>query len=224
MPAGLAVLITEFLPVPEWTHDTSAMVMQACIHILVNAANWFASFPASPVYLSPPGWMALVPGASACLMLATLDMRREMRVAVMVIAGLASGWFLSARPSVEGVLFVEDRNTALVLPGQGGSISVHFPANRRRQAISPFLADHAALVLGVAEGSGKRDRAWLSTAGGMAVVTHRAKLTEACRSDVRIVLSLVPADYPCSSTAKLYALHEIPKSNYLIILNKNECN
>ena len=222
MPAGLVVLTTEFLPVPEVVHDASLTVMQADIHVLVHAANWFASLPASPVYLPPPGWIALLPVAFACLMLATLDARRDMRLAVMVIAGLASVSLLLGRPSVKGVLFVKDRHTALVLPRQGGSISVHFPAEIRRQAISPFLADHAALVLGVAEGDGKRDRAWLRIAGDMAVVTHRAKLTDECRSNVRIVLSLVPADYPCSAQAKLYNLHEIYNGNYLIIFNKNE--
>ena len=219
MPAGLAVLITEFLPVPALIHDISLMLMQTGINVLVRIAGWFASFPLSPLYLSPPGWVVLLPLAMCSLVLACFELRRAGRVAVIMLSGSIAVWLLAMRPAIDAVLFVRHGHTALVLPGQERSLSIHLAADVRREAISGFLADHAALALGVADGGNERDRAWLSIAGQVAVVTHPAKLTEACGSDVKLVLSMVPARYPCKDSANLYNLHEVKYGNYLISFN-----
>ena len=55
MPAGLTVLATQLLPVPQMMADACLWVMQLGIGWLVAAANWFSERPYTPIALPPPG-------------------------------------------------------------------------------------------------------------------------------------------------------------------------
>ena len=245
MPAGLTVLLTHLMPVPSFVADACLWVMQVGIHLLVGAAGWFATLPATPVAVPPPGSATLFAGY---LMVSTyLVFRPDGRVLhrlhrltiARVVTGVVTGvviligcfWLL--RPVPDAVLYARI-TSQLVMPvqigadasGPGAIKTLAFATTRRR--LSDFLAGNAARVLAIQDVTPART-GWVwhgihRDGTQIAVALNRGALTSACHHPERVgdrppvVLSLVPARYPCGGYVRLYSLADVPTGNYLLWL------
>ena len=119
MPAGLAVLATQLLPVPSFIADGCLWVMQAGLHILVRVADWFANLPATPIAVPPPGAGLLYAVFLVVIFLLVVriseaNSQRHLRVIVPVILLLA-GFIWASRPVADGILFAR-HVPQLILP------------------------------------------------------------------------------------------------------------
>ena len=219
--------------------------MQVGIHLLVGAAGWFATLPATPVAVPPPGSATLFAGY---LMVSTyLVFRPDGRVLhclhrltiARVVTGVVTGvviligcfWLL--RPVPDAVLYARI-TSQLVMPVQigadasgPGAIKTLASATTRRR-LSDFLAGNEARVLAIQHVAPART-GWVwhgihRDGTQIAVALKRGALTSACHHPERVgdrppvVLSLVPARYPCGGYVRLYSLADVPTGNYLLWL------
>ena len=121
MPAGLAVLATQLLPVPSFIAYGCLWVMQAGLHMLVRVADWFANLPATPIAVPPPGAGLLYAVFLVVIFLLVVriseaNSQRHLRVIVPVILLLA-GFIWASRPVADGILFAR-HVPQLILPVQ----------------------------------------------------------------------------------------------------------
>ena len=218
MPAGLAVLITDFLPVPPPVARAALLAMQTGIDVLVTVAGWFATLPASPLRVVPPPPAVLVIGyAGLGLVLCVAGPARTKVAAVScILASLAIALVL--RTPVDGVIFARDRGGHLLLPGEAGDAAGFSPPDGRR--LSDFLADNAARILAQPVDTSREASALRLfdhvNGDSVAVVTGRSALSAGCGSSARFVLTTVRADYPCRDGRPLYSLAGLPSGNYLL--------
>lgn len=242
MPAGLAVLATQLLPVPSFIADGCLWVMQAGLHMLVRVADWFANLPATPIAVPPPGAGLLYAVFLVVIFLLVVriseaNSQRHLRVIVPVILLLA-GFIWASRPVADGILFAR-HVPQLILPVQaqaddkaanGGHSALAFATSQRQ--LSAFLSGNAARVLAIQHVVQART-SWVwhgthSNTARVAVAMHRGALSRACQPPqsaaygqaVRpdFVISLVPARYPCPGGVPLFSLVDVPSANYLLWL------
>ena len=224
MPAGLLVLATQFLPVPDWLSGLALWVMQLGIDMLVMVAGLFADLPASPLRVPPPGAMVLV---AAGVVMATafclvLPLRLKVAGWFCAAAVVTGGMILPARD--DGVLLARGE-PQLVLASVGGKAAVYATSGRPGRQLSGFLADSVGrqlaqpVSLDLAEKTGRITKHRLRDGRQVAIVTSRRDLSRACRQTVRMVISLVVADYPCRSDVPLVSLAGLPRGNYRLSIN-----
>lgn len=217
MPAGLAVLITGALPVPDFLSKLALLAMQGGIDALVMVAGWFAVLPASPMPVRPPSPALLILGYAGCgLLLCSAD-RRPMKAVGGACLAVCIALYLVIRPPVDGILFARGQTVHLVVPGADGAAAFTSPRGR---SLSDFLADNAARSLAQDIDPRTRRRAFtlFQHAYGreVAVVTSRGLLSAGCRSAAKLVIATVRADYPCRDGTPLFSLAELPADNYLL--------
>jgi competence protein ComEC len=217
MPAGLAVLITGALPVPDFLSKLALLAMQGGIDALVMVAGWFADLPASPMPVRPPPPALLILGYAGCGLLLCIADRRPTKAIGGGCLAVCIALYLVIRPPVDGILFARDQAVHLVLPGADGAAAFTSPRGR---SLSDFLADNAArsLAQGIDPRTRRRAFTLFQHADGreVAVVTSRGLLSAACRSAAKLVIATVRADYPCRDDAPLFSLAELPADNYLL--------
>ena len=218
MPAGLAVLITTALPVPDLIHKMALLVMQSGINALVTVAGWFESLPASPWPVTPPSPALLIVGYTGLGLLLCVEASRRQKIAGSACLACILAVWLVIRPPVAGILFARGQGVHLVLPGEGGT-AVAFTA-RGGRPLSDFLADNAARSLAQSIDKRTRRQALVLFRHGngaqIAVVTSRGLLGAACRGSARPVIATVHADYPCRDGTPLLSLAALPPDNYLL--------
>ena len=176
MPAGLTVLATQLLPVPQMIADICLWVMQVGIGWLVAVATWFSERPYTPIALPPPGSGWLYAGfilTCCCLVvgrhgkkepqarlrganLGDFSLRGASIVAVLVMIAF---WVI--RPVPDAVLFARTTSQLVIavdaVDRAGRDTDVRnrdgddtaFAFSSSRRALSDFLAGNAARVLGV---------------------------------------------------------------------------
>ena len=137
MPAGLAVLATQLLPVPIVIADGCLWVMQTGLHMLVRVADWFAQLPATPIAVPPPGAILLYAVFLVVIFLLLVriseaNSQRHLRFLVPVILLLA-GFVWALRPVADGILFARHL-PQLILPVQAQSGDI--AANRAPRALA----------------------------------------------------------------------------------------
>ena len=219
MPAGLAVLITSALPVPDFLSKLALLAMQGGIDTLVMVAGWFAALPASPMPVKPPSPASLIVGYAGCGLLLCIAQRRLMKAFGGACLGVFLVLYLVMRPPVDGILFARGQSAHLVLRGEGGTAAAFTSPGGRN--LSDFLADNAARSL--AQHIDTRTRRWAFTifqhaeVRGVAVVTSRGLLSAGCRSATKLVIATVHADYPCRDGKPLFSLADLPADNYLLL-------
>ena len=163
--------------------------------------------------------------------------QRHLRVIVPVILLLA-GFIWASRPVADGILFAR-HVPQLILPVQaqaddkaanGRHSDLAFATSQRQ--LSAFLSGNAARVLAIQHVVQART-SWVwhgthSNTPRVAVAMHRGALSRACQPPqsaaygqaVRpdLVISLVPARYPCPGGVPLFSLVDVPSANYLLWL------
>ena len=176
MPAGLTVLATQLLPVPQMIADICLWVMQVGIGWLVAVATRFSERPYTPIALPPPGSGWLYAGfilTCCCLVvgrhgkkepqarlrganLGNFSLRGASIVAVLVMIAF---WVI--RPVPDAVLFARTTSQLVIavdaVDRAGRDTDVRnrdgddtaFAFSSSRRALSDFLAGNAASVLGV---------------------------------------------------------------------------
>ena len=68
--------------------------------------------------------------------------------------------------------------------------------------------------------AGQRQLLWQGRI--VTVVTHRLDLSAACLSEVKLVIAIVAANYPCSSGVPLFRLAGLQRDNYLLRVGGDE--
>ena len=202
MPAGLTVLATQLLPVPQMMADACLWVMQLGIGWLVAAANWFSERPYTPIALPPPGSGWLYAGfvlTCCCLVVGRNDKdtsRASLRGgAVAVVLVMVAFWVM--RPVPDAVLFARTTSQLVIAADMAGKTGrdtdgLHhdendtaFAFSLSRRSLSDFLAGNAARVLGVQTIVPARTGWFLEidSSGGhrVTVVLHRGALSDACK-------------------------------------------
>ncbi len=218
MPAGLAVLITTALPVPDFLSRLALLAMQGGIDMLVSTAGWFAALPASPLPVRPPSPALLILGYAGFGLLLCIAGRRRLKAAGG--AGLAVGIaaYLVMRPPIDGILFARGHTAQLVLAGVDGKAAAF--TSPRGRGLSDFLADNAArnLAQDIDARTTRRDITLFRhrNKGDVAVITSRGLLSAGCRSTAKLVIATVRADYPCGDATPLFSLADLPADNYLL--------
>lgn len=218
MPAGLAVLITDALPVPDFLSGLALLAMQGGIDALVMVAGWFAALPASPMPVTPPSPMVLVIGYAGAGMLLCIAAEGRVRAMGGACLAVCVAAYLITRPPVDGVLFARGQGAHLVLPGVNGAAVAL--TSRGGRPLSDFLADNAARSLAQEIDTRTLRRAFTlvqhARMGPVAVVTSRGLLSAGCRGTAKLVIAIVRADYPCRDGTPLFSLADIPPDNYLL--------
>lgn len=219
MPAGLAVMITSALPVPDFLSKLALLAMQGGIDTLVMVAGWFAALPASPMPVRPPSPASLIVGYAGCGLLLCIAQRRLMKAFGGACLGVFLVLYLVMRPPVDGILFARGQSAQLVLPGVDDAATAFTSPGGRN--LSDFLADNAARSLAQDIDTRTRRRAitTFQHAGvrEVAVVTSRGLLSAGCRSAAKLVIATVHADYPCRDGKPLFSLADLPADNYLLL-------
>ena len=129
----------------------------------------------------------------------------------------------------DGVLLARG-SKHLVLAGAAGE-AIGYAAETRagRRPLSGFLADSVAWQLAqpvisqsgnAALGPGRFGHE-LRGGGVVVVVTSRRGLSAGCRSGMDMLISLVPADYPCRSGMPLVSLAGLPQDNYRLTVTRD---
>jgi len=219
MPAGLAVLITDALPLPALISNLPVLVMQGGINTLVMVAGWFSSLPASPLPVMPPTPVLLIMGYAGFGLMVCVTGQRVVRIicggclAIVIVA-----WLLF-RPPIDGVLFAWGKDAHVVMPGADGLLKGFTSPGGRR--LSDFLADNAMRSLAgkiITTGGTSAITIFQHKGKGDAIVTARRALSASCRSGARLVIATVHADYPCRDGTPLISLAGLPPENYLLRL------
>ncbi len=220
MPAGLAVLITDALPVPHFMSNLAMFVMQGGINALVMAAGWFASLPVSPLPVTPPPPALLIVGYAGSGLLICISGRAVPRAVCGASLAIFIMVYLVCRPPVDGILFARSKDSHIVLPGGNGVVAAFTSPGGRR--LSDFLADNAVRSLaGTTITTGGASAITLfhhEDEGEIAIVTARRALSAGCRSGAKLVIATVRADYPCRDGTPLVSLADLPPDNYQLYI------
>ena len=142
--------------------------------------------------------------------------------AVVMLAWCSAGMILPARD--DGVLLARGE-AKLVLASAGDTAAISATTGRPGRQLSGFLADSVGrqlaqpVSLDLAEKTGRITQHKLRDGRQIAIVTRRRDLSQACRQTVRMVISLVVADYPCRSDVPLVSLAGLPRGNYRLSIN-----
>ena len=229
MPAGLGVLLTQFLPAPDWLAGLALLVMQRGIQSLVFVAGLFADLPLAPLRVPPPGAPVLAVAASMVAIGFCLASPSALSRSLYVVAALAlaAGFLIPERDA--GILLGRG-SIQLVLAGQGGTARLYTLPERTGRNLSGFYQDSVARQLAqpvdpvpVQDEDGAAGQRHLLRDGRVVtVVTRRRDLSAACRSDGDLVIALVAADYPCRSGVPLFSLAGLQRDNYLLRVGGGE--
>ena len=218
MPAGLAVLITDMLPLPEFISILPVLVMQGGINALVMVAGWFSSLPVSPLPVTPPPPALLIVGYAGFGLLTCLRGQGVKRAVCGGCLAIVIAVCLVVRPPMDGVLFARGKNVHIVMPGGEGVLTGFTSPGGRR--LSDFLADNAMRSLAgktvTTGGAGAIAMFDHRGKGDIAIVTARRALSAGCRSGAKLVIATVQADYPCRDGTPLISLAGLPPENYLL--------
>ena len=229
MPAGLGVLLTQFLPSPDWLATVALWVMQLGIEGLVVVAGLFADLPFAPIRVTPPGAPVLI--ATALLLGYGFCLSSPPVFARMLFAGavftLATGFLIPERD--DGILIGRGA-IQLVLAEQGGTARLYTLPKRDGRRLSGFYQDSVARqiaqpvdpvpVMNVDGTAPNRHN--LPDGRVVTVATQRRGLTTACRSGADLVIALVTADYPCRTTTLLFSIAGLPRDNYRLQVGEGE--
>lgn len=229
MPAGLGVLLTQFLPSPDWLAAVALWIMQLGIEGLVVVAGLFADLPLAPLRVPPPGAPFLITAAAMlgygfCLSAPTVLARMFVAGAVFT---LAAGFLIPERDT--GILLGRG-SIQLVLAGKGGTAALYTLPERAGRRLSGFYQDGVARRLAQPvepvpvrnEDGTTGHRHQLPDGRNVTVVTHRRGLTSACLSGADLVIALATADYPCRSGVPLFSLAGLPRDNYRLQVGEGE--
>ena len=221
MPAGLVVLLTQFLPAPDFVAGIALRVMQLGIECLVLVAGALAGLPLAPLRVPPPGAAVLAVAASFLVLGFCLSSPRALGRACYAAAALVltAGFLLPERDA--GILLGRG-TTRLVLAGQDGVARLYVSPERAGRQLSGFYRDSVARQLAqpvdpvpVPDEDGTAGHRHLLRDGRVTrVVTNRRDLSAACRSEADLVIALVEADYLCRAGTPLYSLAGVPRDNY----------
>ena len=229
MRAGLGVLLTQFLPSPDWLATVALWVMQLGIEGLVVVAGLFADLPFAPIRVTPPGAPVLI--ATALLLGYGFCLSSPPVLARMLFAGavftLATGFLIPERD--DGILLGRGA-IQLVLAEQGGTARLYTLPERGGGRLSGFYQDSVARqiaqpvdpapVMNVDGTAPNRHN--LPDGRVVTVATQRRGLTTACRSGADLVIALVTADYPCRTTTLLFSIAGLPRDNYRLQVGEGE--
>ena len=229
MPAGLGVLLTQFLPSPDWLAAVALWIMQLGIEGLVVVAGLFADLPLAPLRVPPPGAPFLIIAAAMlgygfCLSAPTVLARMFVAGAVFT---LAAGFLIPERDT--GILLGRG-SIQLVLAGKSGTAALYTLPERAGRRLSGFYQDGVARRLAQPvepvpvrnEDGTTGHRHQLPDGRNVTVVTHRRGLTSACLSGADLVIALATADYPCRSGVPLFSLAGLPRDNYRLQVGEGE--
>ena len=146
MPAGLGVLLTQFLPAPDWLAGLALLVMQRGIQSLVFVAGLFADLPLAPLRVPPPGAPVLAVAASMVAIGFCLASPSALSRSLYVVAAvaLAAGFLIPERDA--GILLGRG-SIQLVLAGQGGTARLYTLPERTGRNLSGFYQDSVARQL-----------------------------------------------------------------------------
>ena len=229
MPAGLGVLLTQFLPAPDWLAGLALLVMQLGIKCLVFVAGLFADLPLAPLRVPPPGAPVLIVAASMLAIGFCLASPPTLSRSLYVVAALtlAAGFLVPDRDA--GILLGRG-SVQLVLAGKGGTAGLYTVPERAGRNLSGFYQDSVARQLAqpvdpvpVPDEDGAAGHRHLLRDGRVVtVVTHRRDLSAACRSEADLVIALVEADYPCRSGMPLFSLAGLERDNYRLRVGEGE--
>lgn len=230
MPAGLLVLATQFLPVPAFVAQGALYVMQAGIEVLVTVAAMFASLPASPVRVPPPGAAVLVFAGAVMAGAFCFNVGRRWRMALWGLAAVIvlAGMVVPERD--DGVLLARG-GPQLILAGATGSAVPFARQQRTGRSLSGFLRDSVARQLAQPVDQTTGEGARQVIANGLfqhrlrdgrhvTIITMRRALSAGCRQAEDIVIALVRADFPCRSGVALVSLASLPRDNYRLTVAK----